>query len=67
MYECVVGGNEEGARLISAVPTDWARGNGNKLKHMKFHLNTRKYFYYEVVKSWHKLPRGCGVSIVGHI
>ena len=26
------------------VPTERARGSGHKLKHVKFHLNTRKYF-----------------------
>jgi len=66
MYEHLVGADEEGARLISAVPTHRAGGYGNTLKHMKFHLNTRKkpnklfflwffFFTVRVVKHWHWL------------
>jgi len=47
VYEYLMGENEhEGASLFSVVPLDRTRGNGHKLKHMKFHLNTRKLFYF---------------------
>lgn len=32
-----------GARLFSLVPSDRTRDSGYKLKHLKFHLNTRKH------------------------
>jgi len=35
------------------------RGNGHKLKHKKFHLNTRKnLFILRVTEHWSRLPRG---------
>lgn len=36
-------GNE--ARLFSGVPSDTTRGYRHKVKHMKFHLSTRKYSF----------------------
>lgn len=42
----------------SVVPADRTRGNGRKLKHMKFHLTTRKYvFNVKVIKHWNMLSR----------
>lgn len=50
---------EERARLFPAVPGDRTRGNGHKLKHMKFHLNTRKRFFnVKVVKHYYSCQDG---------
>ena len=47
VYKYLAGRSEEEvARLFSAVHTEEARGNGYKLKAMKFHLNTRKFFHF---------------------
>lgn len=40
------------------VPTGMTRGNGHKLKTMRFHLNTRKYLSNcAKFQGWHRLAR----------
>jgi len=69
-YKDLKGGcQEDGARLLSVVPSDRKRGNGHKLKHRKFQLNVRKnLFTQRVMQHWNRLPCcGCGVSFSGDV
>jgi len=49
------------------VPSNRTTANGHKLKHKKFHLNTRKNFFPLRVMEHQPAQRGCGVSFSGDI
>ncbi|PKU44928.1 hypothetical protein llap_4772 [Limosa lapponica baueri] len=59
IYRYPKGGCKENrARLFLAVLSDGTRDIGHKLKHRRFPLNIRKYFFTVIVtRHWCRLPR----------
>jgi len=52
------GCKEDRTRLFSVVPCAWTRDNGHKLKHRRFPLSIRKYFFTVwVTEHWQRLSR----------
>lgn len=52
------GCKQDWVRLFSAVPSDRASDNQQKLKYRGSCLNTRKHFFaVQVTKHWHRWPR----------
>lgn len=56
---------EEAARVFSVVASDRTTGNAHSLKHLKFHLKARNFFFYsETGQALEQMvQRGCGVSL----
>jgi len=66
VYKYLIGGNEEGARFCSVVPSDKTRSNGHKLKYRKFQVNTNYFFFFPTGQALEQVnQRCCGVSILG--
>ena len=62
-YKYLMDGSKvDGAKFFSVVPRNKTRGNGYKLEHKKFHLNTRKHFCAGAGALAQATQRGCGVS-----
>lgn len=59
-------GENEGARLFVLVPSDGRSGSGQTSERRERPLNMRQDWFVimRVVKYWHRLPRGCEVSIL---
>jgi len=48
----------DGVRLFSMVPSDRAKGNGQKMEHRKLHMNKRKNFItLRVQELWNNTPQ----------
>ena len=64
-YKYLKGGcQKDGVKLFSVVPSDRTRGNGHKLKHKKFQVNSRKNFFtLRMTEPWNRLSRGLLVSL----
>lgn len=54
--------HKDGARLSWVLLSNSTRGNGHKLRHVKFHLNNEENFFEAVWTLEHTDQRGCRVS-----
>jgi len=58
-YKYLKRGCQEYEAKLFSESINRTRGNRHKLKHRKFHLNTRKKFFtLRVAEHWNWLPRG---------
>ena len=55
-YKYLKGFQDDGARLLSLVPSNRTRGNEDTLKHRKLHLNMRRNLL-TVTEHWNKRTR----------
>lgn len=55
---------KEGSRFLSEAPTDSTRGNGHRLKHVKFFVDLRKSFIVRQVKHWNESAGEASISVL---
>lgn len=64
MYKYLMGNNEDkGVRPFSAVLTGRTIGKGQKLRHMRSHLSTRKKYCEGSQTQKEVALKGCGVGL----
>lgn len=68
-YRHLKGGcREAGAGILSVVPEDKTRGDGQKRDHRRICLSTRKPFCaVRMMERWHRLPRRLWSVLLGDV